>query len=86
MSSTDPGSSRTLTLTIESDRLAVVEGLLLKARASELSELRRVQTQLSVYGDRRSGMESEPAAISSRLEILSDLLRQIEEQRDPPRD
>jgi hypothetical protein len=31
-------------------------------------------------------MESEPAAISSRLEILSDLLRQIEEQRDPPRD
>ena len=70
-----------LTLTIETDDLAAVEGLLLKARAGELSELRRVQTQLSVYGDRRSGMEGEPAAITARLEILSDLLRQIEQQR-----
>ncbi len=70
-----------VTLTIDPDKLPAVEGLLLKARASELAELRRVQTQLSVYGDRRSGMEGEPAAISTRLEILSDLLRQIEEQR-----
>ena len=70
-----------VTLTIEPDDLAAVEGLLLKAKASELSELRRVQTQLSVYGDRRSGMEGEPAAIATRLEILSDLLRQIKEQR-----
>ena len=69
------------TLTIDPDKLAVVEGLLLKAKAGELSELRRVQTQLSVYGDRRSGMEGEPTAITARLEILSDLLRQIEEQR-----
>ena len=70
-----------VSLTIEPDQLAAVEGLLLKAKASELAELRRVQTQLSVYGDRRSGMEGEPAAITTRLEILSDLLRQIEEQR-----
>jgi len=70
-----------VTLTIEPDDLAAVEGLLLKAKASELSEMRRVQTQLSVYGDRRSGMEGEPAAITARLEIVSDLLRQIEEQR-----
>ena len=70
-----------VTLAIERDRLDAVEGLLLKAKASELSELRRVQTQLSVYGDRRSGMEGEPAAISARLDVLSDLLRQIEEQR-----
>ena len=70
-----------VTLTIGTDDLAAVEGLLLKARAGELSELRRVQTQLSVYGDRRSGMEGEPAAITARLEILSDLLRQIEQQR-----
>jgi hypothetical protein len=68
-------------LTIHRDKLAAVEGLLLKAKASEVSELRRVQTQLSVYGDRRSGMDGEPAAIATRLEILSDLLRQIEEQR-----
>ena len=72
-----------VTLAIDADRIAVVEGLLLKAKAGELSELRRVQTQLSVYGDRRSGMEGEPAAIATRLEILSDLLRQIEEQRSP---
>ena len=70
-----------VTLTIAPEDVAAVEGLLLKAKAGELSELRRVQTQLSVYGDRRSGMEGEPAAIVIRLEILSDLLRQIEEQR-----
>jgi hypothetical protein len=69
-----------MTLTIDPGKVAAVEGILLKARASELSELRRVQTQLSVYGDRRSGMEGEPAAIAVRLEVLSDLLRQIEEQ------
>ena len=70
-----------VTLSIAPENLSAVEGLLLKAKASELAELRRVQTQLSVYGDRRSGMEGEPAAIAARLEILSDLLRQIEEQR-----
>ena len=70
-----------VTLTIEPENVAAVEGLLLKAKAGEVAELRRVQTQLSVYGDRRSGMEGEPAAIATRLEILSDLLRQIEEQR-----
>ena len=73
-----------VTLAIDADKVAV-EGLLLKAKAGELAELRRVQTQLSVYGDRRSGMEGEPAAIAARLEILSDLLRQIEEQRQPAR-
>ena len=82
----ESGSSTPVTLTIEPDQLATVEGLLLKAKASELSELRRVQTQLSVYGDRRSGMEGEPAAIASRLDILVDLLRQIEEQRAPRQD
>ena len=70
-----------VTLTIEPQNVAAVEGLFLKAKAGELSELRRVETQLSVYGDRRSGMEGQPAAIETRLEILSDLLRQIEEQR-----
>lgn len=73
--------SEPVTLAIERADLVAVEGLLLKAKAGELSELRRVQTQLSVYGDRRSGMEGEPAAIATRLEILSDLLRQIEKQR-----
>jgi hypothetical protein len=70
-----------VTLSVERKALAAVEGILLKAKAGELSELRRVQTQLSVYGDRRSGMEGQPAAISARLEVLSDLLRQIDEQR-----
>jgi hypothetical protein len=68
-------------LSVERDKLATVEGLLLKAKASEQSELGRVRTQLSVYGDRRSGMEGEPAAIEKRLEILAELLAQIEAQR-----
>jgi hypothetical protein len=70
-----------VTLAIDADRVDVLEGLLLKAKAGELAELRRVQTQLSVYGDRRSGMEGEPAAIATRLDLLADLLRQLEEQR-----
>jgi hypothetical protein len=70
-----------VTLTVERENLAAVVRLLLKAKASELSELRRAQTQLSVYGDRRAGMQGEPAAIAGRLEILADLLRQIDKQR-----
>ena len=70
-----------ITLTIEPDSIATVRGMLLKIRAAELSDLRRAQTQLSVYGDRRSSMEGEPAAISARLDLLTDLLRQIEQQQ-----
>jgi hypothetical protein len=70
-----------ITLIIQPKDLAVLERLLLKAKAGELSDLRRAQTQLSVYGDRRAGMEGEPAAIAARLEILSELLHQIEKQR-----
>ena len=51
--------------------------LLLKARATELSELRRFQTQLSVYGDRRANMESEPAAIEARIAVLTRLIDQM---------
>jgi hypothetical protein len=70
-----------ITLTIDRDDLATVEGLLLKAKATELSDLRRAQTQLSVYGERRAGMEGEPPAISRRLDVLADLLGQLERQR-----
>ena len=70
-----------ITLTIEPGDIATVRGLLLKTRAAELSELRRVQTQLSVYGDRRASMEGEPAAISARIEVLTDLLGQLDAQR-----
>ncbi len=69
---------RPITLTIAPDDVPIVRGLLLKTRAAELSELRRVQTQLSVYGDRRASMDGEPAAISARIEILSDLLGQLD--------
>ena len=68
-----------ITLSIETAKVATVRGLLLKIRAAELSELRRVETQLSVYGDRRSSMTGEPAAITARIEVLSDLLRQIDD-------
>ena len=69
-----------ITLTIERQRIALVRRLLLKLRAEELSDLRRIETQLSVYGDRRANMEAEPAAITARIEMLSDLLAQIDAQ------
>jgi hypothetical protein len=71
---------RPVTLTIDATDVAIVRGLLLKTRAAELSELRRVQTQLSVYGDRRGSMDGEPVAISNRIEILTDLLGQLDAQ------
>jgi hypothetical protein len=64
-------------LTVEGDDVVVLQGLLIKVRASELSELRRLQTQLSVYGDRRANMESEPAAIEARIAVLTRLLDQM---------
>ena len=67
-----------ITLTIDPDVVPIVRGLFLKTRAAELTELRRVQTQLSVYGDRRASMDGEPAAISARIEILTDLLGQLD--------
>lgn len=67
-----------ITLTIGAADVATVRGLLLKMRAAELSELRRVETQLSVYGDRRASMTGEPAAITARIEVLTGLLGQID--------
>ena len=64
-------------LTVDRDDVVILQGLLLKARATELSELRRLQTQLSVYGDRRANMESEPAAIEARIAVLTRLLDQM---------
>jgi hypothetical protein len=64
-------------LTVDGDEVVILQGLLLKARATELAELRRLQTQLSVYGDRRANMESEPAAIEARIRLLTRLLDQI---------
>src|SRR3954465_3558982 len=78
-------SMPSITLTIEGARIALVRRLLLKMRAGELSDLRRIETQLSVYGDRRVNMETEPAAITARIEMLSDLLAQIDAQA-PDRD
>ena len=69
-----------ITLTIAPEDIATVRGLLLKMRAAELSDLRRVQTQLSIYGDRRASMEGEPIAISARIDLLTGLLDQIGQQ------
>ena len=68
-------------LALDGDAAVVVERLLLKMKASELSDLRRVQTQLSVYGERRASMDGEPAAIQARIDVLDDLLAQIGRQR-----
>ena len=73
--------SAAVTLAMDPAAAGVVERLLLKMKASELSDLRRVQTQLSVYGDRRASMDGEPAAIQARIDILEDLLGQIRQQR-----
>ena len=77
------GKQRTMSsisLTIDGANVPVVRRLLLKMKAGELSDLRRAQTQLSVYGDRRASMDGEPAAIAIRLEVLTDLLAQIDAQ------
>ena len=71
-----------IALTIEDDDVAVARRLLLKLQASELSDLRRAQTQLSVYGERRASMAGEPAAIKVRLALLTDLIAQIDAQLD----
>jgi hypothetical protein len=71
-----------ITLTLEQDAVPTVRRLLLKMRAGELSDLRRIETQLSVYGDRRANMETEPAAIAARIEVLSDLIAQLDAAAD----
>lgn len=76
------GERSPITLTIAPAMAPVLKRLLLKTQAGELSDLRRAQTQLSVYGDRRASMDGEPAAIASRLAVLADLLAQIDEQVD----
>jgi hypothetical protein len=73
----EPEDMEPIHLTIDRDDVDILQGLLLKARATELSELRRLQTQLSVYGDRRANMQSEPAAIEARIAVLTRLLDQV---------
>jgi hypothetical protein len=70
-----------ITLTIAPAMAPVIERLLLKMKAGELSDLRRVQTQLSVYGDRRANMVGEPADIQARIDALDGLLEQLRTQR-----
>ncbi len=70
-----------LQLTVKAADVAALRRLLLRLRSSELSDLRRVQTQLSVYGDRRASMEGEPATIAARLALVEDLLAQLDAQR-----
>jgi len=71
-----------ISLHIDALDVAVARRLLLKAQASELSDLRRAQTQLSVYGDRRASMDGEPASIEARLGLLTNLIAQIDAQID----
>ena len=73
----EPEHMEPIHLTVDRDDVVILQGLLLKARATELSELRRLQTQLSVYGDRRANMESEPAAIEARIAVLTRLIDQM---------
>lgn len=79
-----PSDSAPISLTIDPADVAMFRRLLLKMRASELSDLRRIETQLSVYGDRRVNMETEPAAITARIDVLSGLIAQLEANGEQP--
>ena len=70
-----------ITLTVAPEKFDLAYTLLARFKASELSDLRRSQTQLSVYGDRRVSLAGEPAAIQARMELLEDLLTQLKAQR-----
>jgi hypothetical protein len=74
----EPEHMEPIHLTVDDDDdVLILQGLLLKARATELFELRRLQTQLSVYGDRRANMDSEPAAVEARIAVLTRLIDQV---------
>jgi hypothetical protein len=70
-----------INLAIKVEDADAIYRLLVRMKASELSDLRRVQTQLSVYGDRRASMEGEPAVLQARLVLLEDLIAQVNAQR-----
>lgn len=76
----DHDTTETITLSLPASGATLARGLLSKMKATELSDLRRAQTQLSVYGDRRANMSSEPAAIQARIDLLEDLIRQVDAQ------
>jgi hypothetical protein len=79
--SADESGDGPITLAIKPATAPIVTRLLLKMKAGELSDLRRVQTQLSVYGDRRASMDGEPAAIQAQIDVLDDLIAQLQEER-----
>ena len=72
---------KSIILTVPGEKAAALETLLIRIKASELSELRSIQTQLTVYGDRRSTMEGQPGVIEARMALLEELLSQVREQR-----
>lgn len=56
-----------------------LRAILLKARASELSDMRRNQVQLTVYQDRRAGLSDTINQESKRIAFLDSLLEGFED-------
>lgn len=75
------GPMKTITITLTDGELPALERLLIKLKASELSELRSAQTQLSVYGDRRATLTSVPGTAQGNIDLLEGVIGQLREQR-----
>jgi hypothetical protein len=74
------GGSRRLTLELGEDDLRTLRGALLKARATELSDLERRAGRLSFgYGSEsaRESMDEETRRLRRRIELLDELLAAV---------
>lgn len=74
------GESRRLTLELGDDDLRTLRGALLKARATELSDLERRAGRLSFgYGSEsaRDSMDEETRRLRRRIELLDELVAAV---------
>jgi hypothetical protein len=75
-----------LRLDLTEDELAELERALIKARATELGEVRRRQVRLSAgYGDAttRQAMDDDADRAQLRYEVLTKLIEALEAARGP---
>ena len=76
----DRREARTLTLELDPDDLRTLRGALLKARATELSELERRAGRLSLgYGSEtaRESMDEETRRLRRRIELLDEVVTAV---------
>jgi hypothetical protein len=81
-----PTRTLELRLDLTEDELAELERALIKARATELGEVRRRQVRLSAgYGDAttRQAMDDDADRAQLRYEVLTKLIEALEAARGP---